>query len=411
MRKIYTSIELGSFSIKIVVCEIINNNPHVLASSNTRCKGIKNGVIVDREVVKEYLLAGIKDIEESLGFPIKEVIVGINSKEKTFDVLSGKIKIESNGNIVREEDIEKVYQDIVLGQVESNEELLSIMPISFQVDDKELTKDPKGMVGDILHLKAVIIKVPKENLRMYLDLFKECGIKVVDITLASLGDYYEVKNKEFDSDVSAIINIGYDKIDVSIYNKGIMIKYGMVSEGSILIDKELAYLFNIKRSQARNLKEKFAVADTKYASISDTIDLVNKEGQDITVNQVEVSEVVEKRLEYLIELAKKQITLLTNREISNIIITGGISELAGFQSVVDNCFDNYASVLDIKQMGIRSNMYSSTLGLIKYFTNKLEFRGITYTMVKDDDIVKLNLTKNRNKDGILNKVFGHFKDE
>ena len=41
MKKIYTGIDLGSFSIKIVVCEVVNNKFHVLAASNTRCKGIK----------------------------------------------------------------------------------------------------------------------------------------------------------------------------------------------------------------------------------------------------------------------------------------------------------------------------------------------------------------------------------
>ncbi len=411
MRKIYTSIELGSYSIKILVCEIINNNPHVLASSNTRCKGIRHGIIVDKEMVKEYLLAGVKEIEERLGFSIKEAIVGITSKEKTFDVLTGKIKIENPSKIVRDEEIDKVYQDTVLGKIESNEELLSIMPISFKVDDSELTKNPKGMVGDILYLKAVIIKVPKDDLKPYLELFKECDIKVTDITLSAVGDYYEAKNQEFDSDISAIINIGYDKIDVSIFNKGIMIKYDFVPEGSKLIDKELAYLFNIKRSQARNLKEKFAVADTKYASVNDTLDLVNKDGQDIVVNQVEVSEVVGARVEYLLALAKKQINLLTNREISNIIISGGVSEIIGFQDVVEKVFDNRTFTLDIKDMGIRSNIYSTTLGLIKYFNNKLDFKGIEYSMTKDNDLVKLNLVRNKNKDGILNKIFGHFKDE
>ena len=410
MRKIYTGIELGSYSIKIIVCEIINNNFHVLASSNTRCKGIKEGIIVDHELVKEYLLSGVKKIEDMLGFPIKEAIIGITSKEKTFDILNGEIKIDNENHIVRDEEVEKAYQDLVLGKVEGNEELISIMPISFQVDDKELTKDPKGMVGENLFLKGVIIKVPKQNLKPYLSLFKECGIMVTDITLSSIGDYYEAKNSAFDEDVSAIINIGYEKIDVSIYNKGIMIKYDIVDTGSKTIDKDLAYIYKIKRGQARRLKENFALANSKYASIDDTIELVNREGQDIVLNQFEVSQVVEARVIDLLKLAKKQITLLTNREISNIIITGGISEMDGFASVVENEFDHRTSILDIRNMGVRSNVYSSCLGLIKYFYNKLDFRGITYSMVKDEDSNKLS-NKDRNRDNILNKVFGYFRDE
>ena len=51
---------------------------------------------------------------------------------------------------------------------------------------------------------------------------KECGIEVVDATYTSIGDYFEAKNPDFEKCVSAIVNIGYFKTDISIFNKGIM---------------------------------------------------------------------------------------------------------------------------------------------------------------------------------------------
>ena len=407
MKKIYTSIELGSYSIKIVVSEIIGNNYNVLASSNTRCKGIKNGRLENIDEVKEYLLKGIKKIEDMLGFSIKETIIGIDSDEKSFEILSGSIKVTNDKKMITEEEIENVYSEILVGNILDSEELLTIMPISFQVDNGEPTKDPKGMVGNTLSLKAVIIKVPRNNLRPYLELFKECGIKVVDITLGAMGDYYQAKNKEFDSSVSAIINIGYDKIDVSIFNKGIMIKNSTCYEGSKLIDKDLAYMYRTKNSVAKKIKETFAVGSTKYADKDDTMEVVTKAEEIIEINQYDASGVVEARLNYLLELAKNEISLLTNKEISNIIITGGITELLGFGYVCEKVFDNKISILDIKTMGIRNNMYSSCFGLIKYFNSKLDFRGINYTMIKDEDLTK----DNNKKDNIFNKFFGYFKDE
>ena len=407
MKKIYTSIELGSYSIKIVVSEIIGNNYNVLASSNTRCKGIKNGRLENIDEVKEYLLKGIKKIEDMLGFSIKETIIGIDSDEKSFEILSGSIKVTNDKKMITEEEIENVYSEILVGNILDSEELLTIMPISFQVDNGEPTKDPKGMVGNTLSLKAVIIKVPRNNLRPYLELFKECGIKVVDITLGAMGDYYQAKNKEFDSSVSAIINIGYDKIDVSIFNKGIMIKNSTCYEGSKLIDKDLAYMYRTKNSVAKKIKETFAVGSTKYADKDDTMEVVTKAEEIIEINQYDASGVVEARLNYLLELAKNEISLLTNKEISNIIITGGLTELLGFGYVCEKVFDNKISILDIKTMGIRNNMYSSCFGLIKYFNSKLDFRGINYTMIKDEDLTK----DNNKKDNIFNKFFGYFKDE
>lgn len=415
MKKIYTGIDLGSFSIKIVVCEVVNNKFHVLAASNTRCKGIKNGLVTDMEEASIYLKKAKKEVEDMLGITIDQAVVTVPSIDKDFDIVEGKVNVEDENKMVSATDINNVFQDAVLGKVNETKELITITPIFFQVDDKEPVKDPKGMVGESLFVKAVITSIPKENFRNTVNLLKSCGITPVDVTYGIMGDYYEARNIDFDKSVSAIINIGYSKTEVSIFNKGIMIKDEMIDSGSKLIDKDLSYVYNLKRSQARVLKENFAVSNTRYSDVNDTIELTNKNGDDITLNQLEVSEVVEARLVDLLRLAKKQINILTNREISYIIITGGISELAGFEYVVENVFDRRCSILDINTMGIRSNMYSSSYGIVKYFHNKLDLRGLSYSMVSEKEANNLISTKgktlNNSHDNIISKVFSYFSGE
>lgn len=415
MKKIYTGIDLGSFSIKIVVCEVVNNKFHVLAASNTRCKGIKNGLVTDMEEASIYLKKAKKEVEDMLGITIDQAVVTVPSIDKDFDIVEGKVNVEDENKMVSATDINNVFQDAVLGKVNETKELITITPIFFQVDDKEPVKDPKGMIGESLFVKAVITSIPKENFRNTVNLLKNCGITPVDVTYGIMGDYYEARNIDFDKSVSAIINIGYSKTEVSIFNKGIMIKDEMIDSGSKLIDKDLSYVYNLKRSQARALKENFAVSNTRYSDVNDTIELTNKNGDDITLNQLEVSEVVEARLVDLLRLAKKQINILTNREISYIIITGGISELAGFEYVVENVFDRRCSILDINTMGIRSNMYSSSYGIVKYFHNKLDLRGLSYSMVSEKEANNLISTKgktlNNSHDNIISKVFSYFSGE
>lgn len=415
MKKIYTGIDLGSFSIKIVVCEVVNNKFHVLAASNTRCKGIKNGLVTDMEEASIYLKKAKKEVEDMLGITIDQAVVTVPSIDKDFDIVEGKVNVEDENKMVSATDINNVFQDAVLGKVNETKELITITPIFFQVDDKEPVKDPKGMVGESLFVKAVITSIPKENFRNTVNLLKNCGITPVDVTYGIMGDYYEARNIDFDKSVSAIINIGYSKTEVSIFNKGIMIKDEMIDSGSKLIDKDLSYVYNLKRSQARVLKENFAVSNTRYSDVNDIIELTNKNGDDITLNQLEVSEVVEARLVDLLRLAKKQINILTNREISYIIITGGISELAGFEYVVENVFDRRCSILDINTMGIRSNMYSSSYGIVKYFHNKLDLRGLSYSMVSEKEANNLISTKgktlNNSHDNIISKVFSYFSGE
>jgi len=72
---VYTSIDLGSHSVKIVVSERINDKMFVLASTKVRSLGIKKGVIKDKELVLESLKEAISNINKDLGYEIHEVIL------------------------------------------------------------------------------------------------------------------------------------------------------------------------------------------------------------------------------------------------------------------------------------------------------------------------------------------------
>ena len=148
-----------------------------------------------------------------------------------------------------------------------------------------------------------------------------------------------------DDCISAIVNIGHSKTEISIFNKGIMIKNKILSSGSKVIDKEIACSYGIKLGQARSLKENFALADTRYADSIDTVELINKDGIEFSINQLEISNMVENSLIDMLKEVKKQINILTNRKISYIIIAGGISNIAGFEYAIENVFDKKAVIL------------------------------------------------------------------
>ncbi len=411
MKKIYTSIDLGSYGIKMIVSECINGAFHVLAATNVRSKGIKNGIITDLESAIVSLQKAKKDIEEMIGVSINQAIVSVPSDKIEFSIVTGETALNPE-TMIDTPEISKVLHEAILGNIKEERELVTIMPISFHVDDKDGIKDPKGMMGQKLLVKAVIATVPKPLLKETLILLKTCEITPVDVCLKAVGDYFEAKTPEIDDKVGAIINLGYDNVEVSIFNKGIMIKNEKIEMGSKVIDLEIMKRYFVKRGVARSLKENFAISNTRYADASDYVEVMNKNQEKVKIGQLEISELVENKIVELLKLAKKQINLLTNREISYIIITGGISELAGFQYVVENVFDRRATTLDITTMGVRNNMYSSAFGMIKYFYYKLESRGKTYSMFNEsqaEDLVSTNgKVSGTTNDSIIQKVFGYF---
>ena len=269
------------------------------------------------------------------------------------------------------------------------------------------------MRGDVLETRVVISTLPKEGLYRILEVLKLSGVETVDVAYTSTGDYYAIKNDKYDGVVGAIINIGETSTNVSIFNKGIQIKHSIISIGSNHVDKDISYIFKLNNSDARKLKETFAVSVSNYADTNDVVEVKNIDGERKEISQVGISKVVESRLKEILKFAKNEIKNLTNREIRYIIITGGLSELAGFSYLIDEEFGSFAKVCNISTMGIRHNKYSSALGVVKYFDDKLALRGKSYDMISNDDIECLVSTQQKltsNNDNIISKVFGHFFD-
>ena len=410
MGEIYTGIDLGTDSIKVVVTEKINDKFQVLASVSSPSNGIKNGYIEDTKLAINSVKAAMKKINEQLGIKITKVVAAIPATNARMDIVLGTTNIFEYNEITGI-DVSNVLLDALKGIDFHNEELVTAMPISFTVDETPNIKDPKGMKGSVLESRVVISLVPKEPLYRILEVLKLSGIETVDISFTSVGDYYTIKNRKYDELVGAIINIGEDTTNVSVFNKGIQIKNSTLKVGSSYVDKDLTYAFKSKMSESRKMKEGFATCLSSYADPNDMWEIEIDNDNKKEVNSVNVSKVVEARIREILKLAKNEIKNLTNREIRYIIITGGITEIPMFSTVVEQEFGFVAKVCNMNTMGVRHNKFSSAYGITKYFDDKLALRGKTYEMItKEDKDAMLSIDSNITNENMISKVFGHFLD-
>jgi len=414
MRKVYTSVDLGSDSIKILVGEILNKKLNVLSVSSIKSKGIKKGLIVDAEEVLECLKDTIKDIEDKLMISISKVIASVPAYYSSYSIVNGEIDITSEDNKVTGNDIVRVLQNAVKSKISEDRELVSIIPIHFIVDDKKNIKDPKNLVATKLGVKAMMVTTPAKNVHSIISIFQSIGIDVIDVNIGSVADYYEFRNNDYDNDITAMINIGYETTTVSLFNKGIIVNSEVIQIGGKNIDNDISYVFKIDKSESVKIKENFAVAHKRLSKVNEVREAITMNSDIINITQYDISQVVMSRLSEILKLAKKQTYLLTNREISYIIITGGTSEIPGINYLIDEIFDKNTVVGTMDTIGIRSNKYSTVSGLIKCFNAKLNLRNKEYSMFGINDVEELSNQKkklNFNDNSVLGKVFGYFFDD
>lgn len=408
MNHIYTGLDIGNGEIKIVVVNVNNSNYHVLASTSVKTLGLKKNTIYDEKKLKNSLLRALKITEEKIGMKIREVILTLPANRANMTIESGLVNIR--GEKVTGKDIENVIHDTLEDTYDNTRELVSCLPISFTVDDEASVINPLGEVGEKLFLKAVVATSPKEEIYPFINIVRSIGINITDIIYNTQGDYYTIATKELDRKMGAIINIGADITSVGVFNKGIMIKNSYIPVGSSSVDKDIAFVYKLDLKEAKSLKETFALTSARYADNNDNITIINKENKKITINQTQISEVIESRIKEILKLAKNEINRLTKREISYIIVVGGISELAGFNYVVEETLGIKASCFNMKELGARHNKYTSVFGSCKYFDKKCMLKEKSIDMFSLDEIESFisPKKKNMNNDAMTNRFFGHF---
>ena len=116
------------------------------------------------------------------------------------------------------------------------------------------------------------------------------------------------------------------------------------------------------------------------------------------------------RLVEILNLAKKQIRLLSSREISYIVITGGLTEIKSFKNLAYEIFGKDVIIYTVTTLGCRDNKYVNAIGMIKYFINKMESRGKVVSMlsVEDETTLVTQHDKLKKDNVIVNKIFGNF---
>ena len=408
--QLITSLDIGNEEIKVIVASAFDNKCNVLASTSIRSSGIKKNTIYNEKKLRESIKLAILKTEEKIGMKIKEVILLIPSNTAKMTIETGLVDIKDN--IVRGSDIKRVLADAKKDTFDDTRELVSVLPISFTVDDNISVSNPIGEEGNKLFVKAVVSTSLKSEIYPLISIVSSLGISIVDIVHKSQADYYTVSNNSLDRKLGCVINMGGDVTTVSIFNKGIMIKNSYIPLGSSSVDKDISFVYKVDIKTARHLKETFALAVPRYADKYDSIDVVTLENKSITVTQSEISKVIESRLNEILKLAKNEINRLTKREISYIIVVGGISELAGFNYIVEDVLSRNASCLDMQQMGARHNKYTSAFGAIKYFYKKCLLTEEDISMFPQDVVETFLSPKKRNtgSENIVSKFLHHFYD-
>lgn len=85
--------------------------------------------------------------------------------------------------------------------------------------------------------------------------------------------------------------------------------------------------------------------------------------------------------------------------------------MANFSQICREKLGKCAIIGSVNLIGLRNNKFSSTIGNIIYFVNKLKLKGKDYSMISSDEMEVLSTPRKNTNDSMLGKLFGYFFGE
>ncbi|RKD34590.1 type IV pilus assembly protein PilM [Thermohalobacter berrensis] len=312
------SIDIGSKNIKIAEGKHVKNDVHISNAVilQTPKESFYDGKILDKHKIKEVILDTIKRKK----MKAKKVVFTIQSTSVvTREMYLPDVKKEELDSIVRFE----------------VEQYLPILLNDYVIQYKTLDKK-----SDNEKIKLQVIALPKDIVKMYLELAKELKLKplALDINsnaiskLFSKGIKINDEKYSFDKTV-ALIDLGYDKLDVNIIKGGCSHFSRIIPKGGKDIDITIANSFNLELNEAEEKK-------------------VNEVNLDETNNNLSsgmLNEVTKRIIEeWTSEVSRVfQYYMSRNREfrVDKIYLYGGSSQIQNINNIISNQLNMPVSII------------------------------------------------------------------
>ena len=411
MRKIMSSLDIGYASIKLIVAEINKKKLYVLTSSIVNNDAVKKDMTIDYDILEGIIKKLLSDAKEKLGIEIKKTLLTIPTDSASFTINRARIDIKNEDNLITVDDMIKVVNLSGKNVVQDNMELVNITPLYYTLDDSSKTDIPVNTFSRSLEVKSIITSSRKDDVYKYLRVLDNLGVSVVDISYDVVGNYYAFKSDDMDTTCGIIIDIGYLSTSISVYNKGVLVNTLKIKVGSLNVLKDISYVYKISLNSAKEVYKKLGLGSSKNANNLEKIELKDNNGDKLIINQVNLSEIIESRVQEILSMAKKQINTLTKRQISYIICTGGIANIGDFDLNVLEIFGKNARIGYINTIGIRDTRYASTFGLIKWYDYNAKLKNYDYSILsleEQEEFSKEESEAKTSSKSIIGKVFDYF---
>ena len=376
-KEIYVSLDIGTSSVKVIIGEMVNDSLNIIGVGNVKSEGLRKGSIVDIDDTVHSIKRAIEQAERMIGMEIKQVIVGVTGNHVNLQPCHGVVAVSSDNREIRDDDVFRVVDAAQVVSIPPEREIIDVIPRQFIVDGLDEINDPRGMIGVRLEMEGTIITGSKTILHNVLRCVERAGLDILDITLQPLAAGSFALSKDEKSLGVALVDIGGGSTTITIFENGYLQATSVIPVGGDHITKDISIGLSTSTEDAEKIKVKYGHAFYDHASADEVFSVpIIGSDQHQSYNQLDISEIIEARMEEIYELIQAELRRIGFRDLpGGIVLTGGVANMQGVLELAQFIFQNRVRIAIPDYIGVRESQYTTSVGLIHFAHKSARLKG------------------------------------
>lgn len=376
-NEIYVSLDIGTSSVKVIIGEMVNDSLNIIGVGNVKSEGLRKGSIVDIDETVHSIRKAIEQAERMIGMEINKVIVGVTGNHVMLQPCHGVVAVSSDNREITNDDVARVIDAAQVVSIPPEREIIDVIPRQFIVDGLDEINDPRGMIGVRLEMEGTIITGSKTILHNTLRCVERSGLEILDISLQPLASGAFALSKDEKNLGVALVDIGGGSTTISIFEQGFLRATSVLPVGGEHITKDISIGLRTSTEDAEKIKIKYGHAFYDHASEEEVFSVpIIGSDQHQQFNQLEVSDIIEARMEEVFDLIQNEIRRLGVRDLpGGYVLSGGVANTQGILELAQLVLQNRVRIAIPDYIGVREPQYTTAVGLIKFAYKNAKIQG------------------------------------
>ena len=340
-KRFVTGLDVGTENVRAIIATVNKDGAVAIVGYNEgKSAGMRKGMPANLTGPAESIDKMLGEAERMGGYEVRSAFVSIGGSQVISTRTEGMIAVGTVEHEINDQDLDRVEDVAVTGRIPANRDVLDVVPLEYALDGQGGIKDPLGMSGARLEIRANVVSALTPNCENLKKATLAADVKAERLVPGVVAAARAVLTDRQRENGVAVIDMGAATTSVAVYEEDDLQYVGVTPAGSNNITNDLAIVLAIDPEMAEEIKLRFVTGD--FDTEKPPVIRIGKEGKtERAFDRKEVEEVVKARLEEIFSEIRKKLknAHYDQRLPEGIVLTGGGAKMRDIDLFAKKCLE------------------------------------------------------------------------